>query len=130
MKIETKELGTGAWVNKDAQVALMAKFGWEHTQDVSHGRGGSGAIYARDTEMPNYRLIAALEDKYFMLEKKKKHYSPITDSPENFLLILLLVVPFVLYLIFKIRQKKRIAKHNASIEAQQNEILKEVATLL
>ena len=130
MNIETKEQHYFDEKAKNRQIALMAKFGWQYTQDVKRSRGSHYAVFARDKDMPNYRLIAALDDKYFSLERRKKTYSPITDSPENFLLILLLVIPFLLYLAYKTAQKKRIRSHNAAIESQQEAILKEVATLL
>ena len=68
------------------------KFGWEHTQDSPARSGRShytAHILARDKDMENHRLIETLEKKYFYLKSQIKTYSPITDSPENFLLILL-----------------------------------------
>ena len=64
--------------------------------------------------------LAALENKYDSLKKQMKYYSPITDSPEMFLLILVFIFPFVIYCVYKSNQKKAIAENNANVQKQMN----------
>ena len=135
MNIETREVSLG-W-NKDGEreknLKVYETFGWKYTQDARHGRVTYNVL-ARDMDMPNYRLIKALDDKYFALKAQKKTYTPIYDEPVNFLimflLLLLFVVPLIIYLVFKGSQKARIAEHNANLDRQMNEILKEASALL
>ncbi len=108
------------------------KFGWSHTEDshVRHGpRHSTVHILARDKDMPNYRLIAALDAKYFALKSQLNTYTPM-DVGLSIALFLLFIFPFVIYLAYKSSQKKKIDQNNAKIHGQMNEILNEVATLL
>lgn len=135
MNIETKEVHLGYNDNGERKrnLKVYESFGWKYTQDVSSGRS-SYNLLARDMDMPNYRLIKALDDKYFALEAQKKHYEPIYDDPLNFfgmfLMLLFFVFPLVIYLVFKSRQKARIQEHNANLEIQMEECLKEARALL
>ena len=135
MNIETREVILG-WTDKDERernLKVYESFGWKYTQDVRRGKS-SYDLLARDMDMPNYRLIKALDDKYFALEAQKKHYTPIYDDPLNFMmmfaLLILFVFPLVIYLVFKSRQKARIQEHNANLEKQMEECLKEARALL
>ena len=135
MNIETREVLLG-WSEKgerEKNIKVYENFGWKYTQDAHRGRTTYN-ILARDMDMPNYRLIKALDDKYFSLKAKKKVYTPIYDEPINFLvmflLLILFVVPLVLYLVFKGIQKSKIKEHNADLERQMEECLKEAKALL
>lgn len=124
MNIETKT------VREDT--TELEKFGWKHTEDTRVRSGRlihTEHILARDKDMPNYRLIAALEAKYFSLKTQKKAYKPM-DRTWGFVAFLLFVVPFILYAVIKNSQKRKIAEHNASIQKRMNDILKEVEPLL
>ena len=135
MNIETKEVHLG-W-EKDGERARNLKvyesFGWKYTQDAHRGRTTYN-ILARDMDMPNYRLIKALDDKYFALKAQKKVYTPIYDEPLNFLimflLLLLFVFPLIIYLVFKGSQKARINEHNTKLDRQMNQVLNEARALL
>ena len=135
MNIETKEvhLGWGDKGERERNLKVYESFGWKYTQDVRRGKS-SYNVLARDMDMPNYRLIKALDDKYFALKEQKKYYQPIYDDPLNFLmmlaLLILFVFPLVIYLVFKSRQKARIQEHNANLERQMEECLKEARALL
>ena len=109
------------------------KFGWEHTQDSPARSGRShytAHILARDKDVENHRLIETLEKKYFYLKSQIKTYSPITDSPENFLLILLFIFPFVIYCVYKGNQKRKIQENNERLEEQMEQVLIEVKPLI
>lgn len=78
LNIETREVHLG-WSEK---ANANETFGWKYTQDVHRGRT-SYNVLVRDMDMPNYRLIKALDDKYFALKAQKKVYTPIYDDPKS-----------------------------------------------
>jgi hypothetical protein len=124
MNIETKTVG--------GDTAEYEKFGWQHTEDkrVRVSRTHHLVhVLARDKDMPNYRLIAALDAKYFSLKSQKQTYYPM-DPLWGIVAFLFFIFPFVIYASVKSSQKKKIAEHNADIQRQMDEILKEVSTLL
>ena len=135
MNIETREVSLGWSENgeRERNLKVYESFGWQYTQDVRRGRS-SYNLLARDMDMPNYPLIKALDDKYFALKAQKKVYTPIYEEPINFLVMFLLlisfVIPLVIYLLFKGRQKARIQDHNAELEREMENILKEARSLL
>lgn len=109
------------------------KFGWEitGTNETRHmrGRHSTDYILSRDKTMPNYRLLAALEKKYFALKSELKEYDPM-DPGFAIIAFLLFIVPFIIYLTVKTIQKSRIEKHNYEIQTEMNEVVKEAAKLL
>ena len=110
------------------------KFGWKHTEDSRERSGKShytAHILARDKDMENYRLIETLEKKYFYLKSQIKTYSPISDNWEMaVILFLLLVIPFVVYYIYKGKQKREINENNNRLRIEMHKVLEEVKTLL
>lgn len=135
MKIETRNVHLG-WDEKgerERNLKIYESFGWQYTQDIRSGKRHYNVL-ARDMDMPNYRLIKALDDKYFALKAQKEVYKPINDDPINFLvmflLLILFVFPLVIYLVYKGKQKARIQEHNDNLERQMNECLKEAKALL
>lgn len=124
MNIETKSVA--------GDISIYLKFGWKHTEDT-HGRHGphyrTRHVLARDKDNPNYRLLAALEQKYFALKGQLKTYEPM-DPLISILLFLLLILPFVFYANVKLTQKQEVEAHNAKIKAQMDKVLKEAAPLL
>ena len=124
MNVETKTVGHS--------VDEYKLFGWKHTEStrVSVGRSSETRyVLARDTDMPNYRLVCALENKYFNLKSQKKFYEPI-DVKWCFVAFLCFIVPGILYVVIKKNQKKRIQEHNRQIDRQLSDILAEVEPLL
>lgn len=114
------------------EVFEYLNFGWVHTEDTSVRSGRSSHtehVLARDTNRPNYRLIVALERKYFALRSQLKTYQPM-DGWLSVLLFLLFIVPFVLYLLIKQFQKTNIEEHNAEIRRQMRKVLDEVKPLV
>lgn len=115
-------------------------FGWKlagtkiHMERHSHGPHHSTrqvTLYTlhRDTDMPNYKLIKAYEDKYFYLKNQKKSYKSV-DKDVATLLFLVLIIPGVIYLSIKSAQKKRINEYNARISEQIDETLAKAKELL
>ena len=124
MNVETKTVG--------CQVDEYKKFGWQHTEDTSVRTGRTSHtrhVLVRDKDMPNYRLICALESKYFSLSSQKKTYEPI-DGGWCLVAFLLFIVPGILYVVIKSKQKHRIKEHNAEIDRQMDAVLAEVEPLL
>ena len=124
MNAETKT------VSKDLEDYL--KFGWQHTEDTYERTGRFSYkkhVLVRDKSMPNYRLIVALEQKYFNLKSQMKTYKPV-DFGWCLVAFLLFVVPGVIYLIVKNNQKNNVEMHNFTLEKQMNEVLAEVKPLL
>jgi len=80
--------------------------------------------------MKNHSLLAALENNYFQLNSQLRTYSPITDSPEMFHLILPLVFPFIIYCVYKGNQKRNIQENNAQLHQQMSKVIKEDESLI
>ena len=124
MNVETKTVSEA--------VDHYLKFGWQHTEDTYERTGRLSVkkhVLVRDKDMPNYRLIVALEKKYFTLKSQMKTYSPV-DFGWCLIAFLLFIVPGVIYLIVKSNQKHDIEMHNFTIQKQMNEVLAEVKPLL
>lgn len=124
MNIETKT------VRNNVEECL--KFGWKHTDDtrVRSGRKHhTEHILARDKDMENYRLIAALEAKYFNLKSQLKTYQPM-DPLWGIAAFLCFIIPFIIYAVVKSNQKSNIEANNANIRKQMDAVLKEVQPLL
>ena len=131
MNIETKEPYVGTIAVKKEQIELRKNFGWRFVEDRNHGRsGGLHILFERDKDMKNYDELARLENMYDDLEKKIKHYYPISDSPEMFLLIFCFVFPFLIYLGYKHSQKQEYAEHNAEIRDKMNIVLNKAKKLI
>ena len=131
MNLERKEVYVGTVDRKNNEIALRRDFGWSYVEDTHWGR--SHALYivlSRNKDMKNYSSIAKLEEKHDKLQKQIKTYSPITDSPEMFLLILLLIFPFVLYCVYKSNQKKEIASNNDKLMSEMKKTRDEARALL
>ena len=124
MNIETKTIR--------GDVSDYLEFGWKHTEDktVRHGpHHHTEHILARDKDMPNYRLISALEAKYFSLASKKRTYQPM-DPLWGIVAFVCLIIPFIIYAAVKSSEKKEIERNNAALQRQMDKILEEVAPLL
>lgn len=124
MNIETKTVMNN--------VEEYLKFGWKHTEDTSVRSGRTyytESILARDKDMENYRLIAALEAKYFNLKSQLKTYQPM-DPLWGIVAFLCFIIPFIIYAVVKSNQKSNIEANNANIRKQMDAVLKEVQPLL
>ena len=131
MNVETKKI----WIqqfdpnNTGEAVKDAIAFGWEKTdQTVRQGRSTYG-LMIRNKDMPHYFEIVELETEYLNLKGKLKRYNK-ADFTTYLLLFILLVIPFVLFLTFKILQKKHINKHNEPILARMDELKKKAKQLL
>ena len=130
MTIETKELYVGTYQKKQSEIKIRGYFGWEYVEDKHYGRSGTlHIVLKRDKDLTNYKKLDELEKRYDNYKKQIKTYSPISDSPEMFLLILLLIFPFVIYCVYKHNQKIEIRNNNGRLIREMNEIIKEAKTI-
>ena len=112
-------------------VGEYLKFGWRHTEDTSVRVGRLSQthhVLVRNKDMPNYRLIAALEKKYFNLKSQKRQDVSI-DGTTCLLCFLIFIIPGIIYLAVINAQKKSVLEHNTKIQAQMNAVLAEVKPL-
>ena len=129
MNIETREVWIDYKMRNDPNAFKEYEaFGWQHTQDVHRGRSDY-AVLARDKDMPNYYRIVELDDQYFALKKKLKHYEKMSFS--TFLLCLIIfIIPGIIYWLFKYLQKVSVRTHNDAIYAQMDALAQEARSLL
>lgn len=132
MNIETKVLKAYNNLSYEGTKDELVKFGWQHTEDtqVHSGRGTTLAyVLVRDKDMPNYQKLVELEQEYLHLKLQKKTYNRI-DGGWCLVAFLCFIVPGVLYVVLKSRQKRNIQKHNEEIQRQMNEVLSQAKALL
>lgn len=129
--IEKKELYVGTTDRKKEEIELRKNFGWTYVEDTYYGRSHAlHIVLQRDPMLKKYKELDSLEKQYDNCKKQLKVYSPITDSPENFLLILLFVFPFVLYCMYKSNQKREIEENNSKLNKEMKSIVNEAQALL
>ena len=104
---------------KMGRIRTVGHLGTHHTEH----------ILARDKDMENYRLIAALEAKYFNLKSQLKTYQQM-DPLWGIVAFLCFIIPFIIYAVVKSNQKSNIEANNANIRKQMDAVLKEVQPLL
>lgn len=125
--IETKEISTS---EKDYIQDLTA-FGWQPTQETTRRSGRTTSyiqIMARETTMPYYNEYRRLENDYETAKGNIKYYSSMEISTA-LLLLLLLIIPGVLYIAFKMSQKNRIKTHNDDCKAQMKKAVAEARNI-
>ncbi len=108
--IETKEIS----LYQKEYISDLTAFGWQPTQETSRRSGRSTYHYqimARETSMEHYNDYRRLEIDYETAKGNKKYYNSM-EFTTVFLLLLLLLIPGVLYIVFKVNQKNEINTHN------------------
>ena len=109
----------------------LQAFGWQFTEEKSHTSmrwTHYEYIYARNKNMPNYTKLISLENKYEQLKRNLRTYEPL-DGLNLFICFLVLIIPGIVYLTYKMVQKSNIEKHNEPIREQMNKILNEAKKL-
>ncbi len=74
-------------------------------------------ILAREMDIPHYNEFVQLEKQYYSLQRQFKYY----ESMEAFTVacyLFLFIIPGVLYIVFKLRKKRKINDFNKSLEEQ------------
>jgi hypothetical protein len=124
MNIESKCVST--------EVSEYLNFGWEHTEDVEKRYGRTSHtehVLVRDKGMPNYDLLKAYEEKYFNLKSQKRVYQE-AEASTVILLFFLLIIPMVIYLAYKSKQKSDIAENNLYLDKEMKKVVEEAKELL
>ncbi len=128
--IEEKDIYVGTTQRKEEEIKVRQVFGWKYIKDEHHGRTHAlHIVLKRNRDIPNYSRLTYLEREYDECKKQLRTYFPITDSPEMFLLILLLIFPFVIYCVYKSNQKKEIKENNERLHQKMDRILEMARTL-
>ncbi len=114
--IETKEI----YSSEKEEINDNLAFGWQATQETSVKTGKTHhmeTILAREMNIPHYNEYVQLEKQYYSLKSQFKYY----ESMEPFTVacyLLFLIIPGVLYIIFRLKKKKKIEKFNNSLKEQ------------
>ena len=98
----------------------LTAFGWQPTQETSRRSGRSTHHYqimARETTMPHYNEYRKFENDYETAKDEIKYYEPMEVSTV-FLLLLILIIPGVLYVAYKLAQKASIESDNQQCKAR------------
>ena len=72
--------------------------------------------------MSHYNEYRRLEEDYETARGNIKYYSP-AEASTVFLLLLILIIPGVLYIAFKSRQKANIEAHNNQCKQQMQKVV-------
>lgn len=132
MNIETKTVKSYSLSPYCKSREDCINFGWQHTgtERVHSGRTQrTEYILARDKNMPNYATLVRLEGEYFNLKRTKKVYNPMEGS-HVLIAFAFFIVPGIIYVTFKLKQKKRINEHNAAVQKQMDAIVAKARPLL
>lgn len=113
-------------------IAPRRKFGWKNAKDFPEFPqeiSNKAEYLARDKDMPNYELIAALEKKYYATKGKLLTYEPAN----TFIVIILFLfglLPLIVYLVYKSSQKNEYSDYNSKIRREMDSISQEAGLLL
>lgn len=128
----TTETRTVNISNPDPVFPLMCQeflpFGWVQVGVKTFGFS-EYAVLERDTKMPNYRRIAALDEEYFNIRGMKRYHTRMSFST-LLLLTICFVVPGVIYLGYRIYRRRKVNKYNEAIQQRMDEIAEEAMSLL
>lgn len=113
-------------------MAARRKFGWKNAEDFPdfpQEISNKAKYLARDKDMPNYELIAALEKKYYATKGKLLTYEPA--NPFIVIILFLLgLLPLIVYLVYKSSQKNECSDYNFKIRREMDSISQEASLLL
>ncbi|MDE6201291.1 MAG: hypothetical protein K2M47_05385 [Clostridiales bacterium] len=128
MNIETKEVNGNI-----SSAGEWRSFGWQQTasRKVRSGRSRHRTIYtlARDKDMPNYAALNRMEGEYLDLKRNKKTYNPM-EASNVLIAFAFLIIPGIIYVTVKLKQKKRINEHNADVQKQMDAVIAKAQQLL
>ena len=81
-------------------------------------------IMERDKNLRNYITLKNLEDAYYKAKNNIKEYKPMKEGLALFL-FLLLIIPGILYVSKKRKEKKFILKNNQKMKQEMAKIIQE-----
>jgi hypothetical protein len=105
-------------------------FRWLEEKTVHRGRTHHlKLVMVLDTNNPHSHELKALAEHYDAYNQKRKYYEEM-EFTTILLLFLLFIIPGILYIVYKLNQKKRFAEYNAEIEIQKGKLLEKAKPLL
>lgn len=121
MNLEVKKM-------QEKEHSQMMQFGWA-VKDVVKESGPHGHyrlvyVMTRDKDRENYDKLVKLEQKYRTYNNSMKTYKEMDEGLTIFL-YLLLIIPGVVYTIYKAKEKNEIEAWNESLASKMNKLVKE-----
>ena len=141
--IETKQIRLQGNLSGDASekkkynecqkhIQELTAFGWETTTQVELQKHGPVTsryqILARDTSNPNYNKYRIKELDYETAKENIKEYKPM-DISTALLLLLLFIIPGVIYIKYKMDQKKKINENNKECKLKMEKAINEARNI-
>lgn len=120
-------------VRNAKEIEIYKHFGWKKSQTKRerHGRLFHDVyILSRDETMKNYDKLVGLEKRYLSNMSQLQTYKNDNVFFIALVLLLLFIIPGVIYLIYKNKQKNEININNTKIQKKLKEIIKEADALL
>ena len=117
--------------NEEYYASDLRAFGWEITENKIEYIGEMAAPYfvlTRDKEKENYEELRKKEIEYEKQRKELIHYDNI-NIEVAILLMILLIIPGVIYIIYKKSEEKKCIEHNWPYKKKMEEIVKEAKEL-
>lgn len=102
-------------------------FGYKVVREESIGSGKKRVEYVimeRDKNLRNYITLKNLEDDYYKAKNNIKEYKPMNEGLA-LLLFLLLIIPGVIYVSKKRKEKKLIDANNQKMKREMARIIQE-----
>jgi hypothetical protein len=102
-------------------------FGYKVVREESIGSGKKRVEYVimeRDKNLRNYITLKNLEDDYYKAKNSIKEYKPMNEGLA-LLLFLLLIIPGVIYVSKKRKEKKLIDANNQKMKREMARIIQE-----
>ena len=134
--IETKEVKVTRFSEDEKKDSLkyvddLLAFGWQKTQMTTRREGrteNNYQILARETTIPHYEEYVKLEADYEKFRSKKQVYYSI-EFETLLLLLVILIIPGIIYLVYKSTEKSDIEKNNRLCEQEMRKIIDEANNL-
>ena len=102
-------------------------FGYKVVREETIKSGKTDVEYVimeRDKNLRNYITLKNLEDAYYKAKNNIKEYKPMNEGLALFL-FLLLIIPGILYVSKKRKEKKFILKNNQKMKQEMAKIIQE-----
>lgn len=102
-------------------------FGYRVAREESIGSGKKRVEYVimeRDKNLRNYITLKNLEDAYYKAKNNMKEYKPMNEGLALFL-FLLLIIPGIIYVFKKRKEKKAIDANNQKMKQEMARVIQE-----
>ena len=102
-------------------------FGYRVAREESIGSGKKRIEYVimeRDKNLRNYITLKNLEDAYYKAKNNIKEYKPMNEGLALFL-FLLLIIPGIIYVFKKRKEKKAIDANNQKMKHEMARVIQE-----